>query len=145
MAVEYEYIAIFDGNPTAGETDGSVVSQNQLMDNPAGGNIAINNTQGVVEKLAVRCDTGYHAVGGVTISCYRYIPEGTQYPQPSSPYLPDSSLISLSIDNVNFSQSITLQNVGDTNTIFYLKRVPSSIAGRVPLSLRVQCEVEGVE
>lgn len=138
-----EYIAIFNGNPTAGGVDGVELSQNQVMGNYAGGNIDIDDTQGIVETLAVRCASGYVVDGDVTISCYTYNPGNTEYPTPEQGhYVQGSTLIALSENGTTFSQSITLSNVDDTNKLFYLKRYPAAVAGRVPLSLRLQCEVE---
>lgn len=141
--MDAQYISIFDGNPTAGGVDGVEVSQNQVMRNPAGGNIDIDDTTGIVETLAVRCASGYVVDGDVTISCYTYNSGSSEYPTPEEGhYVQGSNLIALSVDGTNYSQSITLSGVDDTNTLFYLKRYPASVAGRVPLSLRLQCEVE---
>lgn len=113
-----EYIAIFKGSVTAGNTDGTEVSAG-LWTVPVEAtlNAGTNNTQ----TCAVRCASGCSASSVVLTS--------------------DSAWLTLSADNTTFSDSITISNVSDTNKLFYVKMTAGSNVGVETGSIGLQATV----
>lgn len=101
-----EYIAIFKGTVTAGGTDGTEVSVG-LWTVPI--EATLHTGASSTQTCAVRCATG----------CSASTVELTSV----------SSWLKLSTDNTTFSDSITLNNVGDTNKLFYVMMTAGSNVG----------------
>lgn len=115
-----QYIGIFNGNPTAGDTDGAEVSQNHVMSNPVSGLASVGGNP-VVVKCAARCQTSYSVSGNLTISTATY--ENGSYSSGN-----DNIKVSLS-ENGPWTDSITLSNVADENVLFYVQMQPGAVIG----------------
>ena len=105
-----EYISIFNGNPTAGARDGAEVSQNGVLSNPVSADVEIDAVSGTVVTCAIRCQSGYEADGNVTITS-------------------GLSNVTVSLDGQNWSDSIDVSGVDDTNTLFYVQIEPGANLG----------------
>lgn len=113
------YIHIYKNNPTAGGTDGQLVSEgdgsNPITVGPLN---ATNNEESAPVKLAVRCDSGYQTSGNTTIQ-----PVGTT-----------AAKWALAPDNggspgtwTSWGGTLTISStIGATNTIFWLKAKATS-------------------
>ncbi len=62
------YIHVYENNPTAGGTDGTLVSEGTSATPITISLDATSNQVSAPIKLAVRCDSGFQANSGVTIS-----------------------------------------------------------------------------
>ena len=104
------YLHVYKNNPTAGGTDGSLVSEGTGL-NPITTNAlnATMNEESAVIKLALRCEAGYTTSGDITIT-----PMGTT-----------SSKWALSADGTTwgaYGAVLTITTViGVVNTIIYCK------------------------
>ena len=71
------YYHIYVNNPTVGQTDGTVVSENGLMTSPISVTLDATKNEKKVIKCAIRCEEGYESTGNVVIKPYYY--DGTNY------------------------------------------------------------------
>ena len=107
-------IHIYKNNPTAGGTDGSMVSEgtngNPIIIGPLD---ASKNEESAPLKLAIRCDDGYIAKDGAQITATI----GESYNV--------SDLWDFSLDGTNWSgykTALTIpQEINSTNTVFYCR------------------------
>ena len=60
-------VNIYTNNPTAGGTDGTLVSQGTL-NSPISANLDASNNESQIIKCAIRCETGYQTAGSTTLS-----------------------------------------------------------------------------
>lgn len=104
------YVHLYRGNPTAGATDGSQVSEgteSNPITTPAL-NLTTNEESAAI-KLGIRCDAGYNTSGNTTIT-----PMGTT-----------ANKWALSPDGITwgaYGAVLTIATViGTVNTIFYAK------------------------
>lgn len=105
------YINLYKGNPTAGGTDGTIISLSGAMTSPI--EFALDATQEQSKSMAValRCESGYSTVGTTTISFI-----GTT-----------AAKWSVSSDNKTWSSTLAIEDaIGSTNTLFYVKATSSS-------------------
>lgn len=122
------YLHIYKNNPTAGNADGSQVSEgtgaNPITIGP------INNSESAAQTLAIRCETGYTTGADTTIT-----PTGTT-----------ADKWALSADNVTwgaYGAALTLAaGITAVNTLFYVKA--KATAGEAPqndttVDLAVSC------
>ena len=128
-----QYIGIFNGNPTAGGTDGSEVSQDGVQSNPIGANVAAGQTQ--VVTCAVRCESGYTVNGNTGIMVMSYNPTQQGY-EAGSDYIKVSASSS-----GPFSNAIELAGVNTTNTLFYVQLTGQSAPGTVIGALQVSASI----
>ena len=115
-----DMIAIFKGSPTSGSRDGTEVSSDGLMTTPV--DSILDRGTNNVQTLAVRCENGYET-DAVTLTS-------------------QVAWLRLSEDNTTYSDSITLYNVGDTNTLFYAKITAGSTVGVNTGSIRLEADVD---
>lgn len=103
------YINVYQGNPTAGGTDGTIVSSADNFDSPINFELNAERNETETKKLAIRTETGFK-VTDCTITD-----------------LNDSyDRIKLcKTENGEFTDSITFAEITDTNTIFYIKAISS--------------------
>lgn len=115
-----QYIGIFNGNPTAGDTDGAEVSQNHVMSNPVS---ALTSTDGepAVVPCAVRCQTGYMADGDITISTATYSDGSYDF---GNDYIKVSDS-----QSGPWEDSIDISGVTDVNSLFYVQLSPGAVIG----------------
>ena len=114
------YIAVMSGNPTAGETDGWEVSSGGLYTSPVSATLERNANKNI--KCAVRCQEGYVCNSVSLTSNYEWL--------------------TLSVDGENFSNTISLSDVGDTNKIFYVKITAGTDTGTVNGAIALAGSVE---
>ncbi len=113
-----QYIGIFNGNPTAGGTDGAEVSQNGVQSNPISTAIRTGTT---TVKCAVRCAAGYVADGNITIKAVT---------KQNGGYIDGNDYVKLSTtQNGTYGNSITLSGVTAVNKLFYVKLSAGADAG----------------
>lgn len=60
-------INIYNGNPTAGATDGVAVSSGNY-NNPVSFTLNAANAEAAVQTLAIRCNSGYQTSGNTTLA-----------------------------------------------------------------------------
>ena len=107
-------IHLYKNNPTAGGTDGSMVSEgtngNPIIIGPLD---ASKNEESAPLKLAIRCDDGYIAKEGTQIAAT--IGESSNV----------SDLWEFSLDGVNWAGYKSVlsieQEINNTNTVFYCR------------------------
>lgn len=71
------YYHIYVNNPTVGQTDGTIVSENGLMTSPISVTLDATKNEKKVIKCAIRCEEGYESTGNIVIKPYYY--DGTNY------------------------------------------------------------------
>lgn len=102
------YINVYNNNPNAGLTDGSVVSTGGVYDNPISVSLNASTNESKTVKLAIRCESGFTTSGSTTIG-----------------ELGDTNnrwQLSLSGDDGTWANSITIATpIGATNTVFWAK------------------------
>ena len=126
------YINIYKNNPTAGGTDGTAVSTGGDFTAPLTFTLDASQNEEQVQKCAIRTESGYVTSGLVTIS--------------DDSDTNDRLKLSTS-ENGTFSDSISLNQITATNTIFYVKA--SSADTENPqtdrtVSLKVNCVIASV-
>ena len=101
------YIDVYNGNPTAGGTDGNAVSTGGAQTNPVGVVLDASQSEEAVVTLALRCQSGYQTKGNTVISF-----TGT-----------NAGYWSIcDTENGTFASTLTISSViGTTNTLFYVK------------------------
>lgn len=125
------YIDVYNGNPTAGGTDGTAVSTGGAQTNPVAVTLDASQQETATVKLALRCESGYQTRGNTIISF-----SGT-----SSGYWTVSDT-----ENGTYASTLTISNtIGATNTIFYVKA--SSASSETPtvdtsVSIQVTTKIE---
>lgn len=113
------HIHIFMNNPTAGEVDGTEISAGDET-LPLAVNLDAGSSETQIAKCAVRCDEGYSLKGGATI----YF-EGTSAAQwkAAADEGYDSDTVQIIGD---WQEAILVENVADTNKIFWVKTLSSA-------------------
>lgn len=127
-------IRIYNGTVTAGGTDGAAVSEGS-GNNPITGNLVVTAGSGAQTaiKCAIRCDTGYTTNGNtilktMTESSGSYVSyTGTNVQLAADNNYADSVA---ALAGATWVNSLTLQNVGATNTLFWVKM--NAAAGETP-------------
>ena len=112
-------IHIYYGSPTAAGTDGTVASEGTESSPVVIGPLAVaNNEESAAQKLAIRCDTGYTAAAGATIT-----PTGTNAAKWA--LAPDNSGSPGTFGD--YGAALTFAAVIDaTNTLFWVKAKANS-------------------
>ena len=100
------FLNAYMNNPTAGGTDGTLISQNGDMTSPLTVTLDASISETKIVTLALRCESGYETSGNVTIT--------------------DSGDTNdkwkLSLDGETWTDSITFTDtITTTNAIFYAK------------------------
>lgn len=127
------YMNAYAGNPTAGGTDGTIISTDGTQTAPLVINLDASQNETKKVKLALRCEEGYHAPGNVIIQ--------------DNADVNDRWKFSLT-ENGEYSDSITIGGGVDTgNSIFYAQASSSSLESPsrdTSVSIRVNCTIEAV-
>lgn len=106
-----EYINLYKGNPTAGGTDGTVVSLSGDQTSPVEFSLDATSSESAVQTLALRCESGYVTSGDTSIYA-----SGDTY-----------SMWTFSLDGTTFSSTITITDtIDETNTVFYVTAASDS-------------------
>lgn len=104
------YLNLYMGNPTAGGTDGTIVSLDGSRTSPVTFTLDAAEEESGTQVLALRCEAGYATSGNTTVSF-----TGTT-----------ASKWSASLDGTNYTESITIaSSIGTGNTLFYVKATSS--------------------
>lgn len=111
------YINIYQGNPTAGGTDGTVVSSDGSFTAPISFSLDASQSESKVVTCAIRTETGYRATD-VTI----------QPTKTSSPFTLCKTA------NGTYTTTLTFAEVTAVNSVFYVKA--SSTSSDLPTSTR---------
>lgn len=125
------YINVYNGNPTVGLTDGTLVSSAGAQTNPVAFTLDASQSESATAKLALRCESGYHTQGNTVVSF-----TGT-----SANYWTVCDT-----ENGTYASSLVISDSIDaTNTIFYVKA--SSASSETPnldtsVSIQVVTKVE---
>ena len=114
-----ELLHIYMNNPTAGSTDGTEVSSGTelapisvLLDAGKGEQKAV--------KCAVRCESGFHIDGTLTIKFVGGHADKWKVATDNK-YTAQTAL-----DSAEWKDVISLQNVRDTNTVFWVKTISTA-------------------
>ena len=100
------YMNLYKGNPTAGGTDGTLVSLDGVGTSPVQFTLDASQAESATQPVAVRCESGYEVDGNVTVSA-----SGTNAARWS---FCDTAA-------GTYTTSISLAGVDDTNKVFYVK------------------------
>lgn len=100
------YMNLYKGNPTAGGTDGTLVSLDGVGTSPVSFTLDASQAESATQPVAVRCESGYEVDGNVTVSA-----SGTNAARWSF----------CATQGGTYTSTLTLSNVGATNTVFYVK------------------------
>ena len=125
------YINVYNGNPTVGLTDGTLVSSAGAQTNPVAFTLDASQSESATAKLALRCESGYHTQGNTVVSF-----TGT-----SAGYWTVCDT-----ENGTYANTLTItSSIDATNTIFYVKA--SSASSETPnldttVSIQVVAKVE---
>lgn len=127
------FINLYGGNPTAGDTDGTIISTDGAQTAPLV--VVLDASQNEVKKtkLAIRCESGYQATPNTVIQ--------------DNGDTNDRWKFSLT-ENGTYADSITLANsIGSVNSIFYAQASSSSLESPTrdtSVSIRVNATIEAV-
>lgn len=127
------YISMYAGSPTAGGTDGTPVSSMGALSSPI--SATVEAEQKKVVTVAVRCQAGYHAG-------FVYITPATRS---GTTYSTGSDFVEVSADGTNWvsDTAITIEDVGSTNKLFYVRISGGETGGTDDTgALRCYAEVE---
>lgn len=109
------YINLYKGAPTAGGTDGTLVSEDGVGTSPVTFTLDASQAESANQAVAVRCESGYEVDGDVTISA-----SGTNAARWSF----------CATQSGTYTSTLTLSGVGATNTVFYVQA--DSLASESP-------------
>ena len=104
------YINVYQGNPTEGGTDGTVVSTADNFDAPLNFDLDAENNEVKTLKLAIRTEPGYK-VTNCTITDLNDI---------------NDRITVCKTEDGEFTNSIVFDEITDVNTIFYIKASSTS-------------------
>ena len=114
-----ELLHIYMNNPTAGSTDGTEVSSGTelapisvLLDAGKGEQKAV--------KCAVRCENGFHIDGALTV---KFVGDHADKWKVA---LDNKYTAETVLDSAEWKDVISLQNVRETNTVFWVKAVSTA-------------------
>lgn len=74
------YHHIYMNNPTAGNQDGTMISEDGAMTAPLSITLDAASNESKIVKLAIRCDAGYETIGETVIAPYYNKGDGTYEP-----------------------------------------------------------------
>ena len=131
-----ELLHIYMNNPTAGSTDGTEVSSGTelapisvLLDADKGEQKAV--------KCAVRCESGFHIDGTLTIKFVGGHADKWKVATDNK-YTAETAL-----ESAEWKDSISLSNVADRNTIFWVKAI-STADEKPQQDVSVDIQAEGL-
>ena len=114
-----ELLHIYMNNPTAGSTDGTEVSSATEL---APISVLLDAGKGEVKavKCAVRCESGFHIDGVLTIKFVGDHADKWKVTTDNK-YTAETAL-----ESAEWKDVISLQNVRDTNTVFWVKAISTA-------------------
>ena len=111
---------IYTNNPTAGKTDGTEASSGTGL-TPISVTLDASKAESKAVKCAVRCDTGYYIEGNCTIT--KIGTNAAKWKVAEDDSYADAAA---ALANATWLDSISLANVVDVNTIFWVKAMSDS-------------------
>lgn len=134
------YINLYTNNPTAGGTDGTVVSLDGTQTSPISVTLDKTKAESKAIKCAIRCDTGYKTSGDVTISLSGTTASKWKLAKDSS--FADAAA---ALTGATWADSIAISGVTTANTVFWVKA--SSTTDENPskdtsVSIKASCTIE---
>ena len=115
------YINLYTNNPTAGGTDGTVVSLDGAQTSPISVTLDKTKAESKAIKCAIRCDAGYKTSGDVTISL-----SGTTASKWKLAKDSNYADAAAALTSAAWADSIAVSGVGTTNTVFWAKASAST-------------------
>ena len=135
-------INLYTGNPTAGGTDGTVVSTGDTETSPVSVTLNATNSETAIVKCALRCETGYKTSGDTKITFTGTSAAKWQVAADNS--YADATAAAAA----TFASTLTIStSIAATNTVVWLKALSSadeSPANDTGTDLQVACTVEKV-
>ena len=135
------YINLYTNNPTAGGTDGTVVSLDGAQTSPISVTLDKTKAESKAIKCAIRCDTGYKTSGDVTISL-----SGTTASKWKLAKDSNYADAAAALTGATWADSIAISGVGTTaNTIFWVKASASTDENPskdTSVSIKASCTIE---
>lgn len=125
------FINLYTGNPTAGSTDGTIISEGGAQTAPLVVTLDASQNESKKTKLGIRCESGYQATPGTVIQDYNDTNDRWKF---------------CLTENGTYSDSITIGGGIDTgNSIFYAQASSSSLESPsrdTSVAIRVNCTIE---
>jgi len=101
------YINLYKGSPTAGGTDGTLVSLDGVGTSPISFTLDATIDESAKQAVALRCESGYTTSGDTTVEA-----SGTNA----------SKWSFCATENGTYTSTLTISSaIGTTNTVFYVK------------------------
>ena len=101
------YINLYKGNPTAGGTDGTLVSLDGVGTSPISFTLNAATSESKTQKVALRCESGYQTTGDVEIYAYGQNEDMWQF---------------CATESGTYTSTLTISSTIDaTNTVFWVK------------------------
>lgn len=130
-----EHVSVYAGNPTAGGTDGTILS-NGSGSHPISFTLNIDNRETGITKCAIRCSDGYQTVGPTVIS-FKGI-TAQHWKACSDNYFTSGDISEGFKSSLEITDSIT-----DKNTIFWV-RADSNENEMIGRDITVTMNVKGL-
>ena len=134
------YINLYTNNPTAGGTDGTVVSLDGTQTSPISVTLDKTKAESKAIKCAIRCDTGYKTSGDVTISL-----SGTTASKWKLAKDSNYADAAAALTSAAWADSIVVSGVTTANTIFWAKAASSvdeNTTKDTSVSIKASCTIE---
>lgn len=116
-------INLYMNNPTAGQKNGTLISQDMAQTSPLSITLKAGEVKAV--KVAVRCDSGYQAdEAAISFNYYNgsgYEVSGGNMNKWKIAVDDGYTSEADALDNGNWASSIKINNVADTNKLFWVK------------------------
>lgn len=131
-----ELLHIYMNNPTAGSTDGTEVSSGTELA-PISVLLDAGNGEQKAVKCAVRCESGFHIDGTLTV---KFVGDHADKWKAATDnkYTAETAL-----ESAEWKDSISLSNVADRNTIFWVKAI-STADEKPQQDVSVDIQAEGL-
>ena len=114
-----ELLHIYMNNPTQGSTDGTEVSSGTELA-PISVLLDAGKGEQKVVKCAVRCESGFHIDGALTV---KFVGDHADKWKVASN---NGYTVETALESTEWKDVISLQNVRDTNTVFWVKALSSA-------------------
>ena len=101
------YLNLYQGSPTAGGTDGTLVSEDDVMTSPVSFVLDAAEEESGTQAVALRCANGYETIGNTTVTAVGTNAARWSFCATQSGTYTTAYTIAAAIDN--------------TNTVFYVK------------------------
>ena len=134
------YINLYTNNPTAGGTDGTVVSLDGAQTSPISVTLDKTKAESKAIKCAIRCDSGYKVSGDVTVSI-----SGTTAAKWKLAVDNSYADAAAALTSAAWADSIAVSGVGTTNIVFWAKASASTDENPskdTSVSIKASCTIE---